>query len=139
MHLQFIFLAVFPDLICDINTQMITKQMSSWIEPAGMKSDIAYFCLTKPSNIQLQFPDAQCVNNRMRGMCGHCPFGLDSMFGSLSCKLCSNVRLLLLPILLLAVALVVFSLFTINLKVVDGKISGILLYVSSEVGNSYNI
>jgi len=125
---------------------MITRPINSWIGTAGMKSDIfyveyciAYFCLTKPSNIQLQFPDSQCVNNRMGVMCGHCPFGLDSVFGSLNCKQCSNVWLLLLPIFLLAGVLVVISLFTLNLTVVDGKINGFLLYVSSMVGNNYNI
>ncbi|XP_065899223.1 uncharacterized protein [Dysidea avara] len=104
----------FPDIQCDINTQMITRPMNSWIGTTGTKSDIlyiqyciAYFCLAKPSNIHLQYPDSQCVNNRMGVMCGHCPPGYDSVFGSLKCKQCSSIWLLLLPVFLLAGVLVV--------------------------------
>ena len=139
-------LHVFPSLMCDIDTQMITRPMNSWIGTDDEKSDIlyveyciAYFCLTEPSDIHLHHSDTQCVNNRVGVMCGHCPPGFDSVFGSLKCKQCSNVWLLLLPVFLIAGAFIVVSLFTLNLTVADGKINGFLLYANSMVGNSYNI
>ncbi|XP_065919100.1 uncharacterized protein [Dysidea avara] len=137
-------LEVFPGLMCDINTQTITRPMSSWIgsinnDTLYVEYCLAHFCLTKPSNIQLKSPDTQCINNRVGVMCGHCPTGFDSVLGSLKCKKCSNFWLFLLPVFLLAGILLIFLLFTLNLTVVDGKINGFLLYVSLMLGNNYNI
>ena len=139
-------LDVFPELMCDITAQTITRPMSSWIGTAGVNKSvlfveycIAYFCLTKSNELQLDFPDYQCVNNRVGVMCGHCPAGFDSVFGSLKCKRCSNVWLFLIPVFLLAGLLLVASLFTMNLTVVDGKINGFLFYANIMAGNNYNI
>ena len=52
-----------------------------------------------------------------------CATGFDSVFGSLKCKRCSNVWLFLIPVFLLVGLLLVISLFTVNLTVVDGKIN----------------
>jgi len=138
--------AVFPDLVCDINTQMITRPVNSWIGTAGAKNDIlfveyciAYFCLPVSNKIRLDSPDSQCVNNRVGVMCGHCSPEFDSMFGSFKCTRCSNFWLFLIPLFLLAGALLVILLFTMNLTVVDGKINGFLLYVNIMIGNNYNL
>jgi len=135
----------FPGLTCDINTQTIERPKSSWIGNIGSeifygKYCIAQFCLTKPTNVQLSSLDnTQCDNNRVGVMCGHCPPGIDSVLGSLKRKKCSNYWLFLLPVFLLAGILLVFTLFSLNLTIVDGKINGFLLYASILVGSNYNI
>ena len=72
-------------------------------------------------------------------MCGHCPVGLDSVFGSFACKKCSNYWLFLLPVFVIAGVLLVLSLFLLNVTVVHGNINGFILYVNVLVGNNYTI
>ena len=136
----------FPNLNCDIDKQTFTRPLGSWIgisHTTGnetvcyVESCIEYFCSWRPSNIQLHLSDAQCVNNRVGIMCGHCPAGLDSVFGSFACKRCSNYWLFLLPVFMLAGAVLVLSLFLLNITVVHGNINGFILYVNILVGNNY--
>ena len=139
--------AAFLNLICDIDKQVLTRPPESWIGISHTDGNdalyyvekcIKFFCSWQPSNIQLHLPDTQCVNNRIGIMCGHCPIGLDSMFGSFACKECSSYWLFLLPVFMVAGILLVLSLFLINITVAHGNINGFILYVNVLVGNNYS-
>ena len=96
-----------------------------------------WFCNMLATDVQLEFPDTQCINNRAGMVCGQCSSGLDAIFGSLKCTKCSNKWLLLLPAFILAGVVLVLALFVLNLTVVDGMINGFILYINAIVGNSY--
>ena len=134
-----------PSLTCDIKTQSITTAGSSWVGLSSNKQKVLYvtichtFCSKWPTTIRIEYPDAQCKDNRTGIMCGQCPPGLDAIFGSFRCKKCSNYWLLLTPVFMLAGILLVLSLFVLNLTVVDGKINGFVLYTNLITGNSYNV
>ena len=137
--------AALPGLTCDIKTQSITSPGRSWIGLSSSKQNILYvtrchtFCSKQPTTIQLEFPDAQCMNSRTGIMCGQCPPGLDATFGSFGCQKCSNYWLLLTPAFMLAGISLVLCLFVLNLTVVDGKLNGFILYTNLVAGNSYNV
>ena len=141
--------AVFPNLNCDIDKQILTRPPTSWIGITQTATGnntvyyvdncVEYFCSWRPSNIQLHLPDTQCVNNRVGIMCGHCPVGLDSVFGSFGCKRCSNYWLFLLPVFVIAGVLLVLSLFLLNITVVHGNINGFIFYVNVLVGHYHTI
>ena len=136
----------FPNIICDIESNTITRPGGSWIGSTSKDGQqvILYtkhctgsFCSTLATDVQLQFTDIQCVNNRAGMVCGHCSSGLDAIFGSLKCAKCSNKWLLLLPAFIMAGVILVLALFVLNLTVVDGMINGFILYINRIVGNSY--
>ena len=99
---------------------------------------IGIFCKGKPTELQIDNPDTQCVENRTGLQCGQCPSGLSAVFGSFKCKKCSNDMLWLLPVFFIAGILLVFSLFTLNMTVVDGKINGFIVYVNLTVVNGHH-
>ena len=140
--------AVFPSLKCDIDNQVLNKPWRSWIGTSYATGNdtlyyvedcVEHFCSSQLSNIQLHSPDSQCVNSRVGITCGHCPVGLDSVFGSFNCKKCSSYWLLLLPAFILAGILLVFCLFLLNITVVHGSINGFILYANILVGNNYSV
>ena len=136
----------FPNIECDIESSTITRPGGSWIGSTGKdeqqlilytKHCTSVFCNKLATDVQLEFPDTQCINNRAGMVCGQCSSGLDSIFGSLKCAKCSNKWLLLLPAFILAGVVLVLALFVLNLTVVDGMINGFILYINAIVGNSY--
>ena len=136
----------FPNIKCDIESNAIHHPGSSWIGSTGKHGEQVilyikhcknFFCNTLATDVQLEFPDTQCVNNRAGIACGHCSSGLDAIFGSLKCVKCSNKWLLLLPAFILAGVILILALFVLNLTVVDGRINGFILYINTIVGNSY--
>ena len=138
---------VFPNLKCDIETQVFNRPAKAWIgflnnQGHGSilyaKLCIRAVCKNKPSEVHLDNPDTQCVGNRVGMICGQCPPGFDSVFGSFNCKRCSNYTLMLLPGFFIAGILLVCLLFILNLTVVDGKINGFILYVNLVRGNAYD-
>jgi len=132
--------AAFPYLICDIDTKTFYRQANSWISYSKQGTILFVvmcntFCIDKPSYLQLDNPNTQCIGHRVGLKCGQCPTGLSAAFGSFNCKKCSNNILWLLPVLFIVGILLVFCLFTLNLTVVDGKINGFILYVNFTVVN----
>ena len=136
----------FPNIKCDIESNMITRPGRSWIGSTGKDGEqmilytkhcTGWFCNILATDVQLEFPDTQCINNRAGMICGQCSSGLDAIFGSLKCAKCSNKWLLLLPAFILAGVILVLALFVLNLTVVDGMINGFILYINAIVGNSY--
>ena len=136
----------FPNIKCDIESNTITRPGGSWVGSAEKDGQqlILYtehctssFCNKLATDVQLEFPDTQCINNRAGIVCGQCSSGLDAIFGSLKCVKCSNIWLLLLPAFIMAGVILVLALFALNLTVVDGMINGFILYINAIVGNSY--
>ena len=137
---------VFPNIKCDIESNTITRPGGSWIASTGKgeqqlilytKHCTSLFCNKLATDVQLEFPDTQCINNRAGMVCGQCSSGLDAIFGSLKCAKCSNKWLILLPEFILAGVGLVLALFALNLTVVDGMINGFIMYINSVVGNAY--
>ena len=136
----------FPNIKCDIESNTITRPGGSWIGSTSKdgqqvilytKHCTSSFCNKLATDVQLEFPDTQCINNRAGMVCGQCSSGLDAIFGSLKCVKCSNIWLFLLPAFIMAGVVLVLALFALNLTVVDGMINGFIMYINSIVGNSY--
>ena len=140
--------ATFYKLNCDIETEKITRAGTNWIGSSYSNGQwvILYtkhckllFCNQHATDVNLHSPDVQCINNRAGIACAQCSSGLNAVFGSLKCKKCSNIWLLLLPAFMLAGILLVLSLFTLDLTVVDGKINGFIFYINSLVAYIYDL
>ena len=86
------------------------------------------YCKPYSFYLNLSAPDSQCQFNRSGLLCGQCKEGLSTVIGSLDCKICSSIYLLLtLPFAIAGVALVLL-LFYLNLTVSDGTINAFILY-----------
>ena len=140
--------AAFSNLKCYIQSNTITRPGGSWIGSSHNDGQMVILyakvctvllCNEYATDVQLDIPDTQCINNRAGIACGHCPSGLDAIFGSLKCVKCSNNWLFLLPIFILAGIFLVLALFALNLTVVNGTINGFILYVNSIVAYVINV
>ena len=140
--------STFPNLKCDIQTEKITRAGTNWIGSSYSNGQwvILYtkhcnflFCNQHATDVQLYSPDAQCIKNRAGIACAQCSSGLNAIFGSLKCKKCSSIWLLLLPAFMLAGILLVLVLFALDLTVVDGKINGFIFYINSMVAYIYDL
>ena len=81
------------------------------------------YCLPHPSHLNISQPDIQCQFGRAGLLCGHCPKGLSTVFGSSHCEKCSNVTLLVILPIAFAGIFLVLMIFMLNLTVTNGKIN----------------
>ena len=81
-------------------------------------------------DLDLNNPDAQCHGNRDGMLCGRCVKGFSAVFGTTGCKRCTNIWLLLIPVLAVAGIILVLVLFALNLTIVDGHVYGYILFVN---------
>ena len=127
-------------LICNLDNTLV-RLPYTWISAATVMhnmTDIAYtnecysdYCSTSiTTNFNLNDPDVQCAGSRSGVACGRCDKGLSAVFGSSRCKRCTNIWLLLIPVLAVAGILLVWLLFKLNLTVMDGHIYGYIFYVN---------
>ena len=72
----------------------------------------------------------QCSHGRQGLLCSECPSGYSSVFGSFTCKECSSVWLLQLPLYALGGIFIVALLFLFNLTLLQGTIMGVVLYTN---------
>ena len=124
---------------CNIDNQTIPRPANSWISAHTVNNSHSYhvslhcpfdYCLPQSSYLNLSTPDSLCHFNRSGLLCGQCQQGLSAVFGSLQCKQCSNIYLLIIiPIGIFGLVLVLL-LFVLNLTVADGDINAFLLYVN---------
>ena len=127
-----------PSVICDINTQIITRDGDMWI---GYKNDsdclIVHprcpfdYCNNGKVDFKVTSPDPQCLHKRSGILCGQCTKGLSLMLGSNQCGQCNNDYLVLL-IILFAVAGIALIAFVVvlNLTVSVGTINGLIFYAN---------
>ena len=88
---------------CNIDDATIQRPGNSWISYGYNQHHLSVspncpfdYCIPHSSYINVQYPDTQCQYNRTSALCGYCPEGLSSVFGSSRCKHCSNVHLLII-------------------------------------------
>ena len=143
-------------IICDIDTQRITRPTGVWIEyypqnvdnvSALTQADYPHgilfhqhcpFDYCKPDNVHLllRYPDEQCAHHRSGTLCGTCQHGYSIVLGSSSCLQCSNSFIaLLLAFIVCGIALVIF-LTLCNLTISDGTLSAIIFYANIVQVNS---
>ena len=124
-------------IICDINTQIITRDGDMWI---GYKNDsdclIVYphcpfdYCNDGTVHFKITSPHPQCLLNRSGILCGQCSEGLSLMLGSNQCGQCSNNYIaLIIPFALAGIALIAF-IIALNLTVSVGTINGLIFYAN---------
>ena len=122
---------------CNVNDGTIQRPPNSWISGKVINNLNTYdvhencpfdYCLSHSSYISLSNPDLQCQINRSGLLCGHCPNGLSSVFGSSHCMQCSNMTLFVIIPIALAGILLVLMLFISNLTVTNGAINTLIFY-----------
>ena len=134
---------------CDINNERLMKKSSVWIseDPIRVENGSSYsylthrycppdFCNSSDRfSFSLKDPDTQCLHNRTGTLCGKCKPGYSLMLGSMECRKCSNVYLLLLiPFALAGILLILFLSLT-DMTVAAGTTNGLLLYANIVWGN----
>ena len=122
---------------CNLNDQTILRPANSWITADTVNGSHTYlvssscpfdYCLPYSSHHNLSDPDSQCQYSRSGVLCGQCRDGLSSIFGSLECKPCTNIYLLLIiPITIVGIILVTM-LFMFHLTVRNGTITSFIFY-----------
>jgi len=130
-------------ITCNIMDGTFNTPPYSWISATTVnsethKSDLMYatkcymdYCSRLPSiGVDLNEPNTQCLNDRDGLLCGKCKKGYSAVFGTSTCKKCSNIWLLLVLACAVAGVLLVGLLFILNLTIVDGDIYGFLFYAN---------
>ena len=137
------------NLLCDINQQVIWRQMDTWV---GLHKNVTAvhdncplnYCKDDLTPVNLESvdngPDVQCTYNRTGLVCGRCMEGLSVTFGwSGQCDKCSNFNLFLLLLFLAAGPVLVLFLFVSNLTITTGSINGLIYFANFISINGANI
>ena len=124
------------EIQCNTALHTINRKVQMWITGTPTQDIIINFhcpfdyCKIHNLSLNLSTPDDQCASNRSGILCGACQPRLSLVLGTLNCKKCSNIQLLLiLPFALAGVALVVL-LMVLNLTVSTGTINGLIFYAN---------
>ena len=131
---------------CSIDTQLLQINPSAWISAINTShqkhnaSSHLYlmhkhcpfdFCNSRDSfEFSLEEPDAQCHHNRSGILCGECKPGHSLILGSMECRQCTNIYLLLLIPLRLAGILLILFLSLTDMTVAAGTTNGLLFYAN---------
>ncbi len=82
-------------------------------------------------SIRLELYEEQCANNRSGILCGECQLNLSQILGSSHCRKCSNLMLLaIVPITIALGPLLIAFLMILNLTVSVGTINGLIFYAN---------
>ena len=141
------------NIICDIDNHALIRPATVWLQPIHPSNHYGYqvslhcpfyYCLPHSSHLDFSDPNSQCQFNRSGKLCGHCPQGFSTVFGSSHCQQCSNIdniylrryilsmhgsNIYLFLIVPFAIAGLVLVLL-LNLTVTDGTINAFILYVN---------
>ena len=126
---------------CNLNDETLLRPAYSWI--SAKRDDntnnttyiiSSYYpfehCLPHQSYLNLSNPDSQCQFNRTGLLCGKCQQGLSAVFGSLQCRRCSNMYLLLIIPIAIAGVVFVTLLYIFNLTVRNGTVNTCIFYIN---------
>ena len=122
---------------CNLEDETVQRPANSWISGKVINGLNTYiictncpfdYCLSHSSHLKLSNSDLQCQFGRSGLLCGHCPKGLSTVFGSSDCEKCSNVTLLVIIPIAVAGILLVLMLFILNLTVTNGAINTFIFY-----------
>lgn len=121
---------------CNITSQTIQRNSSSWILPTN-KSILIYehcpfdYCNNEPFHVD--DPDEQCSHNRSGTLCGECSHGYSLSLGSNECLSCTGKEWTL-PVVLIGCALagigLIALLIALNVNVAVGTINGLIFFVN---------
>jgi len=126
---------------CSLTKETISHPANSWIyadtdeNSHTHKYQVSLYCpfhrcLPKSSHLNLSNPDSQCQYNGTGVLCGKCKPGLSVILGTLQCKHCSSIYLLLLiPFAVTGIVLVII-LYIFNITVRSETINTLIFYVN---------
>ena len=122
---------------CNSQTGVINhNNHQSWLSVSGDKVEYVKLCLptycnSNVSSFILSDPNIDtllCDNNHAGRACGACIEGYSRVFGSSSCKQCSNTWLATIVLYCLLGVLLVFILFVLRLTITVGAINGVIFF-----------
>ena len=133
---------------CDINTKLLMKKPLAWVSDSQGFEDFLHlddnssllylthshcpfdFCYSNDEfEFNMEKPDSQCRHNRSGILCGQCN-NLSLTLGSMECRQCTNIYLLLLVPFALAGILLILFLSLTDMTVAAGTINGLLFYAN---------
>ena len=122
---------------CNLNDGTVQRAANSWISGKTINGSHTYdvslncpfdYCLPYSSYLNISNSNRQCRFQRSGVLCGHCPEGLSTVFGSSQCQKCSNMSLFVIVPIAVAGILLVLMLFMLNLTVTNGAINTFIFY-----------
>ncbi|XP_065913461.1 uncharacterized protein [Dysidea avara] len=134
---KFLKFNVHDDFHCDSPTGIITRiNLRSWLSVSGDKIEYTKWCLLtycnrNDSSFMLSDTDHLCKNNHTGRACGSCIESYSRVFGSFSCKQCSNTWLATIVLYGLLGVILVFILFVLRLTVTMGAINGLIFFCNA--------
>ena len=126
-------------VLCDIDTQEITREYSVWIDSSNTTARYSQYCpllYCNSSVVQVNLSrehgaDVQCINHHSGVLCGGCQKGFSLAIGSSNClPHCSNNYLWLLLVFATAGVVLVLLIKFLNLTITQGMISGLIFYAN---------
>ena len=128
---------------CDVNQGTVSKYgLLQWIG-LGHNEIVAVantcplkYCNSKIVGVALASPADVCASGRIGVLCGQCPNGSSVVFGSEECLKCSNMWLLTILMYATLGALLVVTLFALNITVTSGTLYGPIFYANILVVNA---
>ena len=118
---------------CDATSGVITRlDTQAWL--GLVHGDIQHLKLCSPSlcnqnpTIHFNSDDNLCVDNHIGRACGSCKDGFGRVFGSDSCKQCSNYWLFTIPLYALSGVLLVVILVALKFTVTVGLVNGLIFF-----------
>jgi len=134
---QFLQTNVHDDFCCDSSSGVITRNnLRSWLSQSDKSIEYTALCLPTYCNrivTSFELSDTVnayllCNNNHTGRACGTCIEGYSRVFGSSTCKPCSNAWLATILLYVLLGVILVFVLFVLRLTVTVGAINGVIFF-----------
>ena len=130
-------LKIFNIDVCNIDTHSITRKGSIWLRYDEHYLKIHTncpldFCNIISTNISIQYPDNQCVNNHSGIICGGCRESYSIVFGGSRCLQCLSKHTfiwLTLTFIIAGMALIALLLI-FNLTISHGSLNGLIFYAN---------
>ena len=128
---------VYDDLSCDSASGIIHRNnLQSWLSVSGDNIEYIKLCLLTYCNrnvrnftlLDTNIDTLLCDHNHAGRACGACIEGYSRVFGSSSCKQCSNAWLATIILYGLLGVILVFILFVLRLTVTVGAINGVIFF-----------
>ena len=123
-------------VVCDASDGTVTISKNNWIGvynntlPALASFCPLGYCNSAMSKLSLGRPEDLCSEGRTGIICGHCYGNYNVIFGSSQCQVCSDMWLITLVMFAVLGALLVATLFFLNLTVTQGTLYGLIFYAN---------
>ena len=123
-------------VVCDTSDGTVTRSKTNWIGvyndtlPALVETCPLDYCNSAISKLHLSRPGDMCNGGRSGIICGHCHGNYSVIFGSSKCQECSDMWLTTLVMFAVLGALLVATLFFLNLTITQGTLYGLIFYAN---------